>query len=94
MRRTSVSLDKECINAQFGLTTVQDEHTLFIETITANSLSQVLKDLCIVYTRWTISSQECHTIERDSQKPIGKVWYHFLKSRLTSSTHNTIISNE
>ncbi|KAH1096943.1 hypothetical protein J1N35_013864, partial [Gossypium stocksii] len=44
--------------------------------------------------RWTVSSQDYYTVERAFLKPIGEMWYHFLKNRLMPSTHNTIISKD
>ncbi|KAK8306302.1 hypothetical protein V6Z12_D03G118600 [Gossypium hirsutum] len=56
--------------------------------------SPFIYDLCVEGTQWIVSSQECYTVEKASLKSIGKVWYHFLKSRLMPSTHNTTVSNE
>ncbi|KAL1120219.1 hypothetical protein V6Z11_D01G152500 [Gossypium hirsutum] len=94
VRGTSVPFDKYHINVQFGLVGIQDEHTTFVESITAEGLTQVLEDLCIEGTRWTISNQECYIVERALLKPIGKIWYHFLRSRLIPSTYNTNVSKE
>ncbi|KAH1039801.1 hypothetical protein J1N35_041544, partial [Gossypium stocksii] len=45
-------------------------------------------------TQWTISSHDCYTVEHATLKLVGKVWYHFLKSRLMPSTHYTTMSKE
>ncbi|KAH1129736.1 hypothetical protein J1N35_001114, partial [Gossypium stocksii] len=54
-REASMLFDEDSINAQFGLSTVQDEHFHFAVTITSDGLIQVLKDLCVEGTQWTIS---------------------------------------
>ncbi|KAL1081351.1 hypothetical protein V6Z11_D09G058600 [Gossypium hirsutum] len=94
VRGTSIPFDEDHINAQFDLKKIQDEYTEFVDNITIEGLTQVLKDLCVKGTQWIISSQECYTVERASLRLIGKVWYHFLKIWLMPSTHNTIISKE
>ncbi|KAK5811457.1 hypothetical protein PVK06_026791 [Gossypium arboreum] len=65
-----------------------------LSTNTAEGLAQVLDNLCIEGKQWSISNQECYTVQRALLKPIGKIWYHLLWSRLMSSPHNTIVSKE
>ncbi|KAK5825665.1 hypothetical protein PVK06_020523 [Gossypium arboreum] len=72
VRGISFPFDEDRTNAQFGLTDVQDKHTPFVENINAKGLNQVLKDLCVGGSWWTVSSQECHMVERTSLKSIGK----------------------
>lgn len=86
--------DKYSINAQYGLTDVQDKYTHLATTITMDGLNQVLQDLCITGTKWTLSRQDYYTVERASLKPSCRVWYHFLKSRLSPFTHNSTILKE
>ncbi|KAH1107956.1 hypothetical protein J1N35_011724 [Gossypium stocksii] len=44
----------------------------FMPIITIEGLAQVLDDLCIEGTRWTVSNQECYTVEKALLKPMGK----------------------
>ncbi|KAH1122514.1 hypothetical protein J1N35_005674 [Gossypium stocksii] len=94
MLAASMLFDEESINAQFGLSTVQDEHSQFAATFNLDRLNQVFKYLCIKGTRWIVSRQACYIVDRKSVKPSCKVWYHFLKMRLTPSTYNFIVIKE
>ncbi|KAH1129851.1 hypothetical protein J1N35_001229 [Gossypium stocksii] len=57
------------INAQYGLPEGPDKHSQFVTTITAECLQQVLKDLCVEGTKWTVFLQDCYTIKCISLKP-------------------------
>lgn len=69
----SVLFDEYSINSQYDLSDVQDEHTQFTATITADCLNQVLQDLCVTGSKWTVSRQDCYTVERASLKPNCRV---------------------
>ncbi|KAK5838986.1 hypothetical protein PVK06_007737 [Gossypium arboreum] len=45
----------------------------------------------MVGTEWMTLRQDCYTVEMTSLKPKCRVWYHFLKSRILPSTHNSIV---
>ncbi|KAK5840169.1 hypothetical protein PVK06_009052 [Gossypium arboreum] len=64
IREVSVLFDEDNINAQYGLSDVQDMHSQLATTITPKGLTQVL------------------------------IWYHFLKTHLIHSTHNSTVSKE
>ncbi|KAH1082572.1 hypothetical protein J1N35_022333 [Gossypium stocksii] len=80
VRVVPVQFDKDFINSHYNLPERPDEHSEFIAKITTKGLQQVLQDLCIEGTKWTISRHNCYTIDRVALKPHCKVWYHFLKS--------------
>ncbi|KAK5811459.1 hypothetical protein PVK06_026794 [Gossypium arboreum] len=90
----SLLFDEYSINPQYSLPKCPNEHSQFVETITAEGLNEFLEDLCMEGTKWTISRNDCYTIDRVSLKPHCKVWYHFLKSCLSPPTHNFTMSNE
>ncbi|KAH1082619.1 hypothetical protein J1N35_022380 [Gossypium stocksii] len=90
----SVLFDEYSINAQYGLFDVHDEHTQFSARITMDDLNQVLQDLCVVGTKWTMSRHDCYTVKTASLKPNCRVWYYLFKTRLILSTYNSTISKE
>ncbi|KAH1072964.1 hypothetical protein J1N35_025292 [Gossypium stocksii] len=45
-------------------------------------------------TKWTVSRNDCYTIDRVTLKPDCRVWYHFLKNLLIPSNHNSTILKE
>ncbi|KAA3483227.1 Retrovirus-related Pol polyprotein from transposon 412 family [Gossypium australe] len=94
VRGASVLFDKYSINTQYSLPDGQDEQSQFATTITPDVLNKDLKYLCVEETKWTVSRKDCYTVERVSLKHCCQVWYHFLTTRLSPSTHNSTISKE
>ncbi|KAK5775135.1 hypothetical protein PVK06_043004 [Gossypium arboreum] len=94
VRGVSLFFDKDTINIQYVLFDIQDEHTQFAATITADGMNQVLQKLCVVGTKWIVSRQYCYIMEMETLKSKCRVWYHFLKTRLLPSTYNSIASKE
>ncbi|KAH1114094.1 hypothetical protein J1N35_007472 [Gossypium stocksii] len=60
----SVLFNEDSINVQYGLPEDPDEHSQFIKTITTEGLNQVLTGLCVEGMTWTISQNNCYTIDR------------------------------
>ncbi|KAH1073320.1 hypothetical protein J1N35_025648 [Gossypium stocksii] len=89
-----VLFDKDSINAQYGLSKGPDEHADFVKAMSPECLVQVLVDVCIEGTQWSISRINCDTIDRISLKPQCKIWYHFLKTHLIPSTPNATICKD
>ncbi|KAA3480410.1 nucleolar protein 58-like [Gossypium australe] len=93
VRDASILFDEYSINAQYGLPEGPDEQSQIDKTIIVG-LNQVLEDLCMKVTKWTVSQNGCYTIDHVSLKPHCRVWYHFLKSHLSPPTHNSTISKD
>ncbi|KAH1082428.1 hypothetical protein J1N35_022189 [Gossypium stocksii] len=69
VRGVSVLFDEYSINAQYGLLESPDEHSKFVKTITIEGLNQVLVDLCVEGTKWTVSRNDYYIFDRVSLKP-------------------------
>ncbi|KAK5803238.1 hypothetical protein PVK06_030881 [Gossypium arboreum] len=94
VRSASVLFDEYSINVQYGLSEVPDEHPQLVKTVTVEGINQVLQDLGVEGTNLTVSQNDCYIINRVSLKPHCRVRYHFIKSHLSLSTHNSFISKE
>ncbi|KAH1129870.1 hypothetical protein J1N35_001248 [Gossypium stocksii] len=68
-RGAMVLFDEYSINAKYGLPEGLDEHFQFVMTITVEELNQVLEDLCVEGTKWTITQNDCYSIDRVSLNP-------------------------
>ncbi|KAL1102262.1 hypothetical protein V6Z11_D05G351500 [Gossypium hirsutum] len=69
VRGASVLFDKDSINAQDGLSKCPDEHAYFVKTMSLEHLAQVLIDVCVEGTQWSISRNDWYTIDRISLTP-------------------------
>ncbi|KAL1182299.1 hypothetical protein V6Z11_A02G107500 [Gossypium hirsutum] len=65
----SVLFNEYSINAYYGLPEGHDECSQFFKTITVEGLNQVFEDLCLKGTKWTVSRNDCYTIDHVSLKP-------------------------
>ncbi|KAL1152096.1 hypothetical protein V6Z11_A09G084900 [Gossypium hirsutum] len=93
-KSASVLFDEYSINVQYGLSEVPDEHPQLVKIVTVEGINQVLQDLGVEGTNLTVSQNDCYIIDRVSLKPHCRVRYHFIKSHLSLSTHNSFISEE
>jgi len=94
MQSASVLFNVNSINAKYKLSDGPDKHTDFDKTIKVEKLNNLPTDFCVEDTKWTISKNDCYTINRVTLKPQFRVWYHFLKNHFIPSTHNSTISKD
>ena len=93
MRQVQVPLDSQVINAFYDLPAVIDcEYTKFVENMIVKKCRKVFKTLTVISSEWM--NKEGIVVNRIDLKPIAKVWVKFLKSRLISIAHMTIISQD
>ncbi|KAH1056733.1 hypothetical protein J1N35_034798 [Gossypium stocksii] len=73
VRGASVLFDVKSINAQYGLFDGPDEHTDLLKTMTIEELNHVLTDVYVEGTKWTVSRNDCYTIDMVTLKPHYRV---------------------
>ncbi|KAK5802765.1 hypothetical protein PVK06_030385 [Gossypium arboreum] len=76
--RSSVLFDEDAINAQYGLSESPDEHAGFVKTMSLERLAQVLIDVCVEVMQWSISRNDCYTIN------ISPLDFSILSTHITS----------
>ena len=82
MRQVQVPLDSQVINAFYDFPTVID----------CEQGSGGFKTLTVQGSKWM--NKDSRVVNKIKLKPIAKVWVKFLKSRLISIAHMTIISQD
>ena len=95
VRGINVSFSASSINRHFGLHDVLDEYGAFLETIFELALNKMLQDLTVEDTTWSKETREgILKCSRLALKPLAKVWYHFIRMHLLSTTHIETVNKE
>ncbi|KAK5775709.1 hypothetical protein PVK06_043641 [Gossypium arboreum] len=93
VREIRVPISSNAINEFFELPNFEnDEYSSLIRNIKPENLHEILEELTIPGSKWTVSKQGIHTYRRESLTPIAKVWFYFIRFSLMSSSHGTTIS--
>ncbi|KAH1046652.1 hypothetical protein J1N35_037436 [Gossypium stocksii] len=70
VRGSLVLFDTNSINTQYGLSDGLDENIYLVKTITTEKLKHMLTDVCVKSTKWTVSRNDCYTIDRKVNVPL------------------------
>ncbi|KAK5826163.1 hypothetical protein PVK06_021075 [Gossypium arboreum] len=62
--------------------------------IELENLQEILEELTVPNSKWTVSKQGIHTCRREYLTPLMKVWFYFIRFSLMPSSHGTMISLE
>ncbi|KAK8574528.1 hypothetical protein V6N12_062218 [Hibiscus sabdariffa] len=77
------------INKFYGPPNTDDNHSKFVSGLKGKSNDFLLQDLCIPGADWDSANT---AVERDQLKPDGKLWMHFIKQSLMSTSHTATAS--
>ncbi|KAH1097398.1 hypothetical protein J1N35_014319 [Gossypium stocksii] len=62
--------------------------------IEPKNLQEILEELTVPGSKWTVSKQGIQTCQREYLTPLTKVWFYFIHFSLMPSSHETTISLE
>ena len=95
VRGIKVSFSASSINMHFGLPDISDEYNTLLETISGVALNKMLQALTVEGTTWLKESGEGLLMcSRPALKPLAKVWYHVIRTRLLPTTHIETVNME
>ena len=94
VRSKEVEITAAAINEFYGLQSFDDEYIPFVENITDEKFDQVLYVICVEGTRWNISRTGKWSCRRTALTPQARVRYHLLRTRLMSTTHDQMVSQD
>ena len=95
VRGLKVSFSSITVNMHYGLPKVKDEYPDLLEKISGEELNQLLQDLAVEGTTWLKEAGEGPLkCSRPALKPVAKVWYHIIRTRLLPTTHIKMVSKE
>ncbi|KAH1082830.1 hypothetical protein J1N35_022591 [Gossypium stocksii] len=63
-------------------------------SIKPEKLQEILEELTVPGSKWSVSKQGIHTCRREYLTPLAKVWFYFIRFILMPSSHGTTISLE
>ncbi|KAH1107318.1 hypothetical protein J1N35_011086 [Gossypium stocksii] len=87
-----VRLSSSSINEFYDLPDFEDnEYSFVMENIEAEKLQEVLQELTIPGSKWTVSKHRTHTCYREYLTPLAKVWFYFVLFSLMPISHGTAI---
>ncbi|KAK5836207.1 hypothetical protein PVK06_011967 [Gossypium arboreum] len=90
-----VPITSNVINEFFELPDFKnDEYSSLMSNIKPENLQEILKELTVPSSKWTMSKQGIHTCRREYLTPLTKVWFYFIYFSLMPSSHGTTISLE
>ncbi|KAH1073027.1 hypothetical protein J1N35_025355 [Gossypium stocksii] len=94
-RETKVPIISSAINEFFALPDFEnDEYSSLLRNIKPENLQEILEELTILVSKWTVSKQGIHTCRREYLTPLAKVWFYLIRFSLQPSSHGTTISLE
>ncbi|KAH1038539.1 hypothetical protein J1N35_040282 [Gossypium stocksii] len=92
VRGIKVPINLNAINKFFELPDVEnDEYSSLISNIKPELLQEILKELTVEGSNWTVSKQGTYTCQREYLTPITNVWFYFIRFSLLPSSHGTTI---
>ncbi|KAK8597099.1 hypothetical protein V6N12_065575 [Hibiscus sabdariffa] len=94
IRGECVRCDDGFINTMFDLPYEDDEHEVFVNSMTTAKRNKVLVDLCETDTTWTVSPKRSQSFKRFALKPQARGGNHLLKASLTTTSQNDTVSEE
>ncbi|MBA0867988.1 hypothetical protein Goshw_007044 [Gossypium schwendimanii] len=65
-----------------------------MRNIESENLQEILKELIVPGSKWTVSKHGIHTCRREYLTPLAKVWFYFIRFNLMPISHGTAISLE
>ncbi|KAK5826165.1 hypothetical protein PVK06_021077 [Gossypium arboreum] len=71
-----------------------DEYFTLLRNIKLQNLQEILEELIVQCSTWTVSKQGIHTCRREYLTPLAKVWFYFIRFNLMPSSHGATISLE
>ena len=90
-----VPITSNTINEFFELPDFEDdEYSSLMSNIESKNLQEILEELTVLGSKWTVSKQGIHTCRREYLTPLAKVWFYFIHFSLMPSSHGTTISLE
>ncbi|KAH1082785.1 hypothetical protein J1N35_022546 [Gossypium stocksii] len=69
-----------------------DEYSSLLSNIKPENLQEILEELTVPGSKYTVSKQGIHTCRREYLTPLMKVWFYFIRFSLMPSSHGIIIS--
>ncbi|KAK5825712.1 hypothetical protein PVK06_020571 [Gossypium arboreum] len=95
IRGINVPINSNAINEFFELPDFKnDEYFTLMSNVKAKNLNEILEELTVQGSTWTVSNQRIHTCRREYLTPLAKVWFYFIRFNLKPSSHGTTISLE
>ncbi|KAK5811944.1 hypothetical protein PVK06_027334 [Gossypium arboreum] len=95
VRGIKESINSNAINEFFELPYFEnDEYSTLMSNIKPENLQEILEELEVQGSAWTVSKQGIYTCRREYLMPFAKVWFYFIRFRLMPSSHGTTISLE
>ncbi|KAH1122102.1 hypothetical protein J1N35_005262 [Gossypium stocksii] len=90
-----VPITSNAINEFFELPNFEnDEYSSLLSNTKPENLQEILKELTVPGSKWTVSKQGIHTCQREYLTPLAKIWFYFIRFSLMPSSHGTTISLE
>ncbi|KAK5819482.1 hypothetical protein PVK06_024485 [Gossypium arboreum] len=95
VRGIKVPITSNAINEFFELPDFEnDKYSSLISNIELEVLQEILEELTVPSSKWTVSKQGTHTCRREYLTPLAKVWFYIIYFSLMPSLHRTTISLE
>ncbi|KAK5775161.1 hypothetical protein PVK06_043030 [Gossypium arboreum] len=95
VREIRVPISSNAINEFFELLVFKnDEYSSLMSNIEPENFQEILEELTVPGSKWTVSKQGIHTCRRESLTPLAKVCFYFIRFSLMPSSHGTTISLE
>ena len=95
VRGLKVSFSAASINMHFGLSDLEDEYSVLLETSSRASLDSCLARLTVEGTVWIKEKGESvMKCSRPDLHPLAKVWYHIIRTKLLPTTHVETVNKE
>ena len=95
VRGVKVSFSAPSINLHFNLEDFDDKFSDMLDSVGGEELEKVLKSVSIEGTNWLPNrGQGIYICARPNLKPLAKVWYHFIRTRLMPTTHIETVNRE
>ncbi|KAK5775529.1 hypothetical protein PVK06_043428 [Gossypium arboreum] len=94
-RGIKVPITLNAINEFFKLPDFEkNEYSSLMSNIEPKNLQEILEELTVPGSNWTVSKQGIHTCRREYLTPLAKAWFYFIRFSLMPSSHRTTISLE
>ena len=95
VRGIKVSFSAPSINMHFNLEDCDDKFSDMLDSLGGDELERVLHSVTVEGTNWLPNKgQGIFICARPNLKPLAKVWYHFIRTRLMPTTHIETVNKE
>ncbi|KAL5570296.1 hypothetical protein UlMin_026871 [Ulmus minor] len=95
VRGVKVSFSAPSINMHFDLEDCVDNFNALLESVRGVELDRVLQSVTVEGTTWMPNRGEgIFMCARPTLRPIAKIWYHFIRTRLMPTTHIETVNRE